>query len=91
MIAEKTLILYVVLAILNLMAFIFVGIDKKRSAMSTERVPEVYLFFVSIFFASLGVFSGMLFFRHKTRKLYFPVGIGLLVVQQTTLLFLLLS
>ena len=77
------------LLVINLAAFIWVGLDKKRSVRNTERVPEVYLFFIAIFFASLGVFLGMLFFRHKTRKIYFPLGIGLLCVEQILLLVLL--
>jgi len=79
---------FALLAAINLMAFIWVGIDKKRSIQNSERVPEVYLFFISIFFASLGVFLGMLFFRHKTRKFYFPLGIGLLILEQSLLLIL---
>ena len=82
-------ILYLAFAIINLIAFILVGVDKKRSVNNSERVPEVYLFLVAIFFASLGVFLGMLFFRHKTRKIYLPLGIGLLFIEQAALLVLL--
>lgn len=83
-----SLLLFVTLALINLAAFIFVGVDKRKSINHTERVPEVFLFFISIFFAALGVFLGMLYFRHKTRKIYFPLGIGLLFIQQIALLFL---
>jgi uncharacterized membrane protein YsdA (DUF1294 family) len=75
----------------NFTGFVLVGIDKKRSVENSDRLPEVYLFFVSIFFASLGVLFGMYFFRHKTRKIYFPVGIGLLLIQQTILIMSLLG
>ena len=81
--------LYILLTIVNLVAFIWVGVDKKKSINHSERVPEVYLFFIAIFFASLGVFLGMLFFRHKTRKIYFPLGIGILFIEQSVLLLLL--
>ena len=82
-------IFYWILASINLIAFILVGVDKKRSVSNSERVPEVYLFLIAIFFASLGVFLGMLFFRHKTRKIYFPLGIGLLFIEQFGFLILL--
>jgi uncharacterized membrane protein YsdA (DUF1294 family) len=82
-------IFYLVLAAINLVAFILVGIDKKRSVENSERIREVYLFFIAIFFASLGVFLGMLFFRNKTRKIYFLLGIGLLIIEQALLLTLL--
>ena len=87
--ANNFSLITIFLAVINLAAFIWVGVDKKRSLKRTERVPEVYLFFIAIFFASLGVFAGMLFFRHKTRKIYFPLGIGLLFVEQILLLLLL--
>ena len=83
-------ILYIILAAINLIAFIIVGVDKKRSVDDTQRIREVYYFFIAIFFASLGVFLGMLFFRHKTGKIYFPLGMGLLMAEQTLLLILLM-
>lgn len=83
---NTSLLLFVTLALINLGAFIYVGVDKRKSINHTERVPEVYLFFISIFFASLGVFLGMIYFRHKTRKIYFPLGIGLLFLEQVALL-----
>lgn len=76
------------MAAVNLIAFIFVGVDKKRSVDNAERIPEVYLFFIAIFFASLGVFLGMLFFRHKTQKIYFLLGMVLLIMEQAALLVL---
>mgnify|MGYP001792481761 CR=1 FL=1 len=82
------LIFILILALINLTAFIFVGTDKKSSLHNSERVPEVYLFFIAIFFASLGVVLGMYFFHHKTRKIYFTLGIGLLLLEQLALLYL---
>jgi len=64
-----------------------VGVDKKQSVDQNRRLPEVFLFFVAVLFASLGVFLGLFMFRHKTRKFYFPFGIGLLVIEQTALLY----
>ena len=81
-------IFYIVLGAVNLIAFVLVGLDKKRSVYNQDRVPEVYLFVISIFFASLGVLAGMYYFHHKTRKIYFPVGLGLLMLEQITLLVL---
>ena len=83
------LIFYTGLVLVNLLAFILVGMDKKSSVDRAERIPEVYYFFIAIFFASLGVLLGMLFFHHKTKKIYFPLGIGLLILEQAVLLILL--
>ena len=82
-------IFYILLVIVNLIGFVLVGLDKKRSTGEHDRVPEVYLFVIAIFFASLGVLVGMYFFHHKTRKIYFPIGLGLLMLEQIALLVLL--
>jgi uncharacterized membrane protein YsdA (DUF1294 family) len=79
------------LGLLNVLGFVLVGSDKARSVSKEERFPEVYFFFLSIFFASVGVLLGMLVFRHKTSKLYFPLGIGFLLLEQLALIYLLLT
>lgn len=80
-----------ILALANIISFFLIGLDKFRSVRAENRVPEVYFFFCSIFFSSLGVLFGMYFFHHKTRKWYFPVGIGLLFVQQVALVMLIVE
>ncbi len=87
--SNGALILLVGFLAINLVAFILVGLDKKRSVYNEERIREVYYFFLAVFFASLGVFVGMFYFRHKTGKIYFPFGIGLLMLEQAALLFFL--
>ena len=82
-------ILGATLVFVNLFSFVLVGVDKRKSLKGAERIPEAWLFFVAVFFASAGVFLGMLAFRHKIRKAYFPIGIGLLLLEQAALIFLL--
>ena len=76
-----------VIVLLNVISFVLVGRDKAKSVARSERVPEVYFFFLAVFFASAGVFLGLFTFRHKTNKIYFPLGIGLLLLQQLCLLY----
>lgn len=76
-----------VLVLLNVISFVLVGRDKAKSVARSERVPEVYFFFLAVFFASAGVFLGLFAFRHKTNKIYFPLGIGVLLLQQLCLLY----
>lgn len=82
------LFLVALLALLNIVGFVLVGIDKGRSVSRDERIPEVYLFFIAVFFASAGVLLGMLAFRHKTSKIYFPLGVGFLLLEQLALVYL---
>lgn len=77
--------LLIVGGLINAIAFVLVGVDKSRSIDREERVPEVYFFFLATCFASLGVLLGMFAFRHKTRKMYFPLGISFLLLQQISL------
>jgi uncharacterized membrane protein YsdA (DUF1294 family) len=90
MITNLTLI-GAILLLINLFSFVLVGIDKRKSIRGTGRIPEAWLFFIAVFFASAGVFFGMLIFRHKIRKAYFPIGIGFLLLEQSILILMMLS
>ncbi len=80
-------IVIIVLCALNLGAFILVGVDKSKSLGESERVPEIYFFVWAACGASLGVLLGMFVFHHKTRKLSFVLGIGLLLIEQVLLIY----
>lgn len=78
------------LVIVNVAAFIIVGLDKRKSLKSdADRYPEISFFLMAIIFGSLGIFLGMFVFRHKVRKIYFPLGVGFLLIQQAILLLML--
>ena len=79
------------IAILNLVSFILVYIDKQKSITHSERLPEVDFFVWGIFFSSFGVLAGMFVFHHKTQKLNFVFGIGLLLLQQIALAYLIIN
>lgn len=73
----------------NLMAFSVMLWDKSRSRKDgAERVSEAMLFFLAAAFGGIGVYAGMLFFRHKTRKWQFIIGVPLLIVQNIAFLYL---
>ncbi len=75
--------------VINLMAFLIMLWDKSRSRKAgAERVSEATIFLLSAACGSVGTYVGMLFLRHKTRKWQFIVGIPLLIIQNTALLYL---
>ena len=77
-------------AVVNLIAFLIMFLNKKKATkQGVERISEVMLFFIAIFFGALGVYLGMFILRHKTRKWYFMMGIPLLIVQNIAFLYLL--
>ena len=73
------------LLVVNLFAFVYVGMDKNKSIASKERFSEVSFFVIALFFASLGVLLGLITFRHKTKKVYFVFGMVLLFILQAIL------
>lgn len=74
--------------LMNLLAFLIMFIDKlKAQKAGIERVSEGLLFFLAALFGSIGVYLGMLAFRHKTRKWYFLLGIPLLFLENMCTLY----
>ena len=80
-------ILYVV--IMNILGVAVMGIDKYKAQHKLWRIPEKTLFLVSILGGSIGTWTGMYLFRHKTKHWYFKYGMPVILVVQI-LLFILL-
>lgn len=73
---------------INLTAFIIMWIDKTKSKKeNSQRISEGLLFFMAVFFGSLGVYIGMFTFRHKTKKWYFVLGIPLVILENISFLW----
>lgn len=73
----------------NFAAFLIMLIDKNRSRkIGSERISEGMMFFMATAFGSVGVLAGMFAFHHKTRKWYFLLGIPLLIIENSALLWL---
>lgn len=66
----------------NVLAFVLMGIDKRRAKKNAWRIPEKTLFLPAIFGGALGGVAGMRLFRHKTRHWYFQYGFPLLLLLQ---------
>lgn len=65
-------------------------LDKIKSENGrSERISEGLLFFMASAFGSLGIYAGMFFFRHKTRKWYFLIGIPLIFIENIAVFYLL--
>ena len=82
--------LFVVLIVMNLLAFALMGIDKAKAKRGSWRIPEKTLFLVTALFGGLGGTLGMHVFRHKTKHWYFKLGFPALLVVQIVLLVLVL-
>jgi uncharacterized membrane protein YsdA (DUF1294 family) len=69
----QLIISYIIL--LNLLSFFAMGIDKRKAIKNQWRIPEGSLFLLGFFGGSIGLFSGMKVFHHKTKKPRFQYGV----------------
>lgn len=83
-------IVLAVLILLNIYGFSMAGLDKSRARKKLWRIPEQSFFAVSLLGGSIGVYLGLLFFRHKTRHKHFMLGIpAIIIIQVLAALYLL--
>lgn len=69
------------IAIMSIIGFIQMGIDKHRAVKKAWRIPERNLFLIAALGGGIGSFLGMYVFHHKTKhmkfKVLFPILAGL--------------
>lgn len=65
---------------INVIGFIAMGIDKYKANRKLYRVPEANLFSIALAGGSIGVYSGMFVFRHKTLHRSFRYGIPIIFI-----------
>ncbi len=82
--------LVIYLAIINLIGFAIMGIDKLKARKRAWRIPESTLFVIAIIGGSLGTTIGMHLFHHKTRHWYFLYGMPAILFVQIALVVLLM-
>ena len=70
------------LAVINLIGYAIMGIDKRKSKRQSYRISEKTLFIVAFLGGSIGVKMGMELFRHKTHHKKFVYGIPAIIVLQ---------
>ena len=85
---KRTIILVAlaIIAIMNIVAFVLMGHDKRCARQGKWRVPEKTLFLVTACFGGLGGMLGMKVFHHKTQHWYFRVFFPVLLLIQVVAL-----
>lgn len=85
---KETLLIAAVIAIavMNIVAFLFMAEDKKRAQKGAWRIKERTLFLVTGLFGGLGGTLGMFLLRHKTKHWYFRYGFPVILIVQIALL-----
>ena len=85
-----TLIL-VYLAVINLISFTAMGVDKSKARKRSWRIPESTLFVLALIGGSIGSIAGMHLFRHKTRHWYFLYGMPAILFLQILIVIVLIT
>lgn len=76
----KHIIILAYLVIMNIVGVAVMGIDKSKAKRGAWRIKEVTLFLVSLIGGSIGTWAGMYIFRHKTKHIYFVIGMPLILI-----------
>ena len=69
-------------ALVNIIGFALMGIDKRKARKNAFRIPEATLFAMAIIGGSIGSILGMQLFRHKTKHMSFKIGMPVILVFQ---------
>ena len=84
----KTLhLLLIIYAVMSVIGFALMGIDKSRAINHKWRIKEATLFLIAFLGGGIGSTLGMFSFRHKTKHWYFRLVYTLFAAAQTALLF----
>lgn len=89
-IGAKNVVIYFV--IINILAFLIMGIDKSKAKKGKWRIPESTLMSSVLLGGGIGGIVGMYVFHHKTRKPKFFIGYPLiLIIEVIAIIYLILN
>ena len=73
---------------INIVTFLYYGIDKFFAKNNMFRVPEKVLLSLAFVGGSIGALIGMILFHHKTKKASFQVWFWILIIAQIGIIYL---
>ena len=68
------------LVVINLIAFVLYGIDKKRAIRNEHRIRESVLLWIARLGGAIGSWLGIKIFRHKTKHTKFRLVVPLWMI-----------
>ena len=75
------IILYYIVAV-NIVTFLLYGIDKYKAKKNQWRISEATLLTMAAIGGSIGAWTGMRIWHHKTMHKKFKYGIPLIIIMQ---------
>ena len=79
--------IYYYLLAVNILAFVLFGIDKQNARHNLWRIPEKTLLISALIGGSAGAILGMQFFHHKSRKPKCAVGVPVILVVESVVVW----
>ena len=76
--------MYYLLAI-NALSFILFGLDKYKAKKGKWRISEATLLMMAVIGGSIGAWTGMRLWHHKTMHKKFKYGIPIIIILQVSL------
>ena len=76
--------MYYLLAI-NALSFILFGLDKYKAKKGKWRISEATLLMMAVIGGSIGAWTGMRLWHHKTMHKKFKYGIPIIIILQISL------
>lgn len=73
------------LLVINVIAFLAMGIDKWKAKRGAWRIPEQTLLSLVLLGGGFGGIAGMYVFRHKTKKPRFFIGFPVILIAEIVL------
>lgn len=78
--SENLKMILIFMAVMSLVSFFAMGIDKMKAKRDMWRTPEKVLLGLAFFGGGAGVWLGMQVFRHKTKHWYFKYGVPVITL-----------
>ena len=76
---------------INIATFFLYGIDKYKARKRRWRISEATLLLMAVVGGSIGAWTGMRLWHHKTMHKKFKYGIPIIIILQVALAFYLLT
>ena len=80
-----TKLLLIYLAAINFVTFVLYGIDKYKAKKARWRIPEATLLWMAAIGGSIGAWTGMRVWHHKTLHKKFRFGVPAILILQIAL------
>ena len=75
----------------NIASFLLYGIDKYKAKKGRWRISEATLLLIAVIGGSIGAWSGMRLWHHKTMHKKFKYGIPIIIILQVAIAVYLLT